>query len=268
MDAELKYGLCVTGIVHPDRILTKGATREGDVLFLTKPIGTGVIATALKKERVEGAHVDAAVASMLRLSARRRASWPAFRRCAPVPTSPALASWGTATEMALASGLALEIEGKPCRSCPAPWNTWRPDLLPSGADRTRPTWRPRTPPAPPSHHRERRFPGTARPLRPPDQRRLPVFLPAGHRQADRRGLRGGRGATVAYRALRRRARRPRRLDALRRLPAPGAYTGPLPAAPPPSGTRRALPLVAHPPLQGGVGGELQGSMDGRQADCP
>ena len=47
-DDELKYGLAVTGIVHPDRIFTNGGARPGDVLFLTKPLGSGTITTALK----------------------------------------------------------------------------------------------------------------------------------------------------------------------------------------------------------------------------
>jgi selenide, water dikinase len=47
-DIELKYGLSVTGVVHPDRVLTNGGAREGDQLILTKPLGTGVIATAMK----------------------------------------------------------------------------------------------------------------------------------------------------------------------------------------------------------------------------
>ena len=45
-----KYGLCVTGIVHPDRVTTKGGARAGDVLVLTKPLGTGIVTTALKRE--------------------------------------------------------------------------------------------------------------------------------------------------------------------------------------------------------------------------
>src|SRR5437660_5965928 len=48
VDAEPKYGLCVTGRVHPDRIFIKGGLRPGDRLFLSKPLGTGVIATAGK----------------------------------------------------------------------------------------------------------------------------------------------------------------------------------------------------------------------------
>jgi len=47
-DTELKYGLAVTGIVHPERVLTNGGARVGDRLILTKPLGTGIIATAMK----------------------------------------------------------------------------------------------------------------------------------------------------------------------------------------------------------------------------
>ncbi len=47
-DPELKYGLAVTGVVHPERVLTKAGAKKGDLLVLTKPLGTGIIATALK----------------------------------------------------------------------------------------------------------------------------------------------------------------------------------------------------------------------------
>ncbi len=67
-DDEPKYGLVVTGTIHPSKVLTKAGAKPGDHLYLTKPIGTGVITTALKAEAAELAHVDAAVASMLRLS--------------------------------------------------------------------------------------------------------------------------------------------------------------------------------------------------------
>src|SRR5580765_4598785 len=69
-DKEPKYGLAVTGLVHPDRILSKGGATPGDILVLTKPLGTGVITTAAKKEKVDVVHLDAAIASMTRLSAR------------------------------------------------------------------------------------------------------------------------------------------------------------------------------------------------------
>src|ERR1700694_5991067 len=50
VDAEPKYGLCVTGRVHPDRVLIKGGLRPGHRLFLSKPLGVGVVATAAKND--------------------------------------------------------------------------------------------------------------------------------------------------------------------------------------------------------------------------
>ena len=71
-DDEPKYGLVVTGTIHPAKILTKAGASPGDVLFLTKPLGTGVITTALKAQAADPEHVDAAIQSMLKLN--RRAS--------------------------------------------------------------------------------------------------------------------------------------------------------------------------------------------------
>src|SRR3989441_2663424 len=68
VDAEPKYGLCVTGRVHPDRLPLKGGLRGGDGLFLSKPLGTGVITTAAKDGAVSAAVLEGAVASMLRLN--------------------------------------------------------------------------------------------------------------------------------------------------------------------------------------------------------
>ncbi len=67
-DKEPKYGLAVTGIIAPDRIITKGGARPGDVLILTKPLGVGVITTALKREQADAADVASAVASMTTLN--------------------------------------------------------------------------------------------------------------------------------------------------------------------------------------------------------
>jgi selenide,water dikinase len=67
-DKEPKYGLSVTGRIHPSRIITKGGARPGDVLILTKPLGSGVITTALKNERAAAEHVAAAVDTMKRLN--------------------------------------------------------------------------------------------------------------------------------------------------------------------------------------------------------
>jgi selenide,water dikinase len=64
-DAELKYGLSVTGIVHPDRVLANNQARIGDRLILTKPLGTGVIATA-SKGRLASPEIEAQVAEVMR----------------------------------------------------------------------------------------------------------------------------------------------------------------------------------------------------------
>jgi selenide,water dikinase len=63
-DPELKYGLAVTGVVHPDKILTKAGARVGDLLILTKPLGTGIIATALKG-RLASAEAEAAIIQVM-----------------------------------------------------------------------------------------------------------------------------------------------------------------------------------------------------------
>ncbi|HEX4205178.1 MAG TPA: selenide, water dikinase SelD [Ktedonobacteraceae bacterium] len=71
-DSEPKYGLAVTGIVHPDHILTKGGAKPGDLLILSKPLGTGLLTTAQKRGKVSEADMSAATTSMMRLN--RRAS--------------------------------------------------------------------------------------------------------------------------------------------------------------------------------------------------
>ena len=68
VDAEPKYGLCVTGRVDPRRILIKGGLRAGQRVFLSKPLGTGVIATAAKNDKTDEAVLEGAVRSMLRLN--------------------------------------------------------------------------------------------------------------------------------------------------------------------------------------------------------
>ena len=67
-DAEPKYGLAVTGMVHPRHILTKGGAKPGDYLVLSKPLGTGIITTAHKQDVVVGDDLDAALLSMMRLN--------------------------------------------------------------------------------------------------------------------------------------------------------------------------------------------------------
>ncbi len=67
-DSEMKYGLSVTGIVHPDKLITNSGTRIGDSLVLTKPIGTGVLSTALKNRLIDEKAMQEAIRSMTALN--------------------------------------------------------------------------------------------------------------------------------------------------------------------------------------------------------
>jgi selenide,water dikinase len=73
-DPEPKYGFAITGTVHPDRIITNTGARPGDLLVLTKPIGTGIITTAVKAGAAGEVVRAAAVATMIRLNAAASAA--------------------------------------------------------------------------------------------------------------------------------------------------------------------------------------------------
>jgi len=108
-DNEMKFGYAVTGTVHPLRVKANSGARPGDALLLTKPIGTGVITTALKRGIAAAEHVNAAVESMLALNGPAAEAMAAFdvHGCTDVTGFGLL---GHAREMALASGVTLAIE--------------------------------------------------------------------------------------------------------------------------------------------------------------
>lgn len=108
VDQEPKYGLCVTGLIEPARVTTKGGARPGDVLLLTKPIGTGLVTTALKRRGVDPAHVEAAVASMLRLN-RQAAELAALVEIHAATDITGFGLLGHAAEMARQSNVGLRI---------------------------------------------------------------------------------------------------------------------------------------------------------------
>jgi selenide,water dikinase len=68
-DAEPKYGMAVTGTVHPEKIVTNAGARPGDLLLLTKPLGTGILSTALKREAIGAAEMAVAIRWMTTLNA-------------------------------------------------------------------------------------------------------------------------------------------------------------------------------------------------------
>jgi selenide,water dikinase len=111
-DQEIKFGYSVTGEVDANRIWSNAGARPGDVLLLTKPLGTGIIATALKFDRAPAAAVEAAIASMLTLN---QAASDVLRRMPPASVHACtdvtgFGLLGHSSEMAAASGVSLSID--------------------------------------------------------------------------------------------------------------------------------------------------------------
>lgn len=103
-DKEPKYGLAVTGIIDPQEIRTKGGSVPGDVLLLTKPLGVGVITTALKQQLASHEHVETAVRSMKRLN-RRAANATRLANANAATDITGFGLLGHAREMAIQGGV-------------------------------------------------------------------------------------------------------------------------------------------------------------------
>ncbi len=109
-DDEPKYGLAVTGWVHPERIFTKGGAQPGDVLVLTKPLGTGTISTALKRGVADPLHIDPMVESMKRLNRQAAQAAQAVGGVKAVTDITGFGLLGHAFEMARAGGQKFVFE--------------------------------------------------------------------------------------------------------------------------------------------------------------
>jgi selenide,water dikinase len=108
-DNEPKYGLSVTGVIHPDKILFNNGAKAGDYLILTKPLGTGIVSTALKGGLAEAALVARSVACMTTLNrkaAELMAETTEIHACTDVTGFGFL---GHALEMAEGSGIGMRI---------------------------------------------------------------------------------------------------------------------------------------------------------------
>jgi selenide,water dikinase len=110
-DQEIKYGLSVTGIIHPDRILSNAKAVAGDKLVLTKPLGTGIISTALKGGMASEKSVREMVASMIALNQTASEQMKAFgaHACTDITGFGLI---GHALEMAIASRVGMIIDSK------------------------------------------------------------------------------------------------------------------------------------------------------------
>ena len=112
-DPEIKFGYSVTGTIHPQRILTNAGARPGDALLLTKALGTGVISTAIKRQKAKQPWIDAAVKSMTTLNRAAaevitRPEW--LSRVHAMTDVTGFGLIGHARELALASNVSVEIE--------------------------------------------------------------------------------------------------------------------------------------------------------------
>lgn len=109
IDEEIKFGMAVTGVIHPDKIFRNVGVQEGDVLILTKALGTGIISTALKKGKASDESVNEAVKSMTTLNAAASmvARKHSVHACSDVTGFGIL---GHALGMASGSGVTLVIE--------------------------------------------------------------------------------------------------------------------------------------------------------------
>ena len=109
IDEEIKFGMAVTGVIHPDKIFRNVGVQEGDVLILTKALGTGIITTALKKGKASDESVNEAVKSMTTLNAAASmvARKHSVHACSDVTGFGIL---GHALGMASGSGVTLVIE--------------------------------------------------------------------------------------------------------------------------------------------------------------
>ena len=109
-DAEMKFGYAVTGLIDPARIYTNAGAVAGDDLILTKPIGTGVITTALKQGKSEAVWVERAISSMTTLNKTASALATGCAGVHAITDVTGFGLMGHGREMALASGVTLEFD--------------------------------------------------------------------------------------------------------------------------------------------------------------
>lgn len=135
-DPEIKYGLSVTGIVNPDRILTNARARPGDRLVLTKPLGTGIIGTALKGEMASQEAVKKITESMTTLNhvAYEVMVEVGVNACTDITGFGLL---GHAMEMAIASDVGIAIKSQSVPLFPEVEEYASMGLVPAGTARNR-----------------------------------------------------------------------------------------------------------------------------------
>jgi selenide,water dikinase len=135
-DNDPKYGLAVIGTVHPEGIWRKSEARAGDALFLTKPLGTGLVLTAAHKRAVRDEELAAALTSMTELNARAAETLRPFKPSAVTDVT-GFGLFGHAHEMAERSGVKLVLEGESLPALPGAIGAARRGLKTGGDQRNR-----------------------------------------------------------------------------------------------------------------------------------
>jgi selenide,water dikinase len=135
-DREVKYGMSVVGMIHPDRIVTNGGARPGDALVLTKALGTGVLATRLKADKLEEKFYAPLVASMTRLNKTASEIMREYdvHACTDITGFGLL---GHALEMAEASGVTFDISASDLPVLPGALAAIEGHFVPGGAGTNR-----------------------------------------------------------------------------------------------------------------------------------
>lgn len=136
VDSELKYGLSVTGRAHPDFLLTNKGARDGDVLVLTKPIGTGALTTAAKKGIIPATALKAAIDSMLELNGNASRAALAVK-CRSATDITGFGLLGHSLHIARASEVTIEIEASKVPLLEGALDAVRAAAIPDGAKRNR-----------------------------------------------------------------------------------------------------------------------------------
>ena len=135
-DPEIKYGLAVTGLIHPKRVLTNAKAKAGDKLVLTKALGTGIIATALKGEMASEEAVRRMTESMVTLN-RIASEWMIKFGAHACTDITGFSFIGHALEMATASQVGLVIQSKAVPIFPEAMEYAKLGLIPGGAHANR-----------------------------------------------------------------------------------------------------------------------------------
>lgn len=135
-DPEVKYGLAVTGVIHPKKILTNAKAKKGDKLVLTKPLGTGIISTALKGGMASEEAIRKIVESMVTLN-RTASEWMKTLGAHACTDITGFSFIGHALEMAIASQVGMVIQSKAVPIFPEAMEYAKLGLIPGGTHSNR-----------------------------------------------------------------------------------------------------------------------------------